>query len=181
MGLMAAARHYALAGDHARCGEYLQRVDRQLVGIDAGLVTMKARFAMWRADAEAVERCRKGIPRLSQVHGASASFMEGFSALYMDLFLGARDVAELDGFEPPSEGFGPRFRTLIEQLIAEVCAHLGAIDRAMAALSRAADNALVDLDWLERCPLLTPLRSHADYAALHERVRTRAEQIWTLR
>ena len=141
---------------------------------DIGLVAMEARFATWRGDIETVRRCRATILR----HPG----MYGFFMLVTEVYLGERDAAgdraRAAGGGP---GFSPRFTTLGEQLTAEVLANAGRIDGAMAALRRAVDNVLVDLEWLERCPLLEPLaHTSRNTPELHRRVRARAEAIWTI-
>jgi serine/threonine-protein kinase len=173
LGLVTAARHYELVGDHDRADEYIQRVRRVVSGSEVGLATMEARFATWRGDVATIVRCRETIRRAP---GTFAFFM-----LMTDVYLGERDAAEIEALPPAAtRGFSPRFTTLGEQLTAEALAHNGRIDGAMAALRRAVDHVLVDLEWLERCPLLAPLRTHPDYAELHARVRARAEQIWAI-
>jgi TolB-like protein len=173
LGLVTAARHYALVGDQARAEEYLERVRATVLGNDVGLIAMEARFATWRGDLPSVERCRAAIQRSPEQFG--------FLTLMLDTYLGLRDVAEVESMPPASSmGFSPRFTTLADQLVAELLASRNRIETAMAALRRAVDNCLVDLEWLERCPALQPLRTHADYAELHRRVRARADEIWSI-
>jgi serine/threonine-protein kinase len=172
LGLLGAARHYELVGDHARADEYLQRV-RASTGAEVGLIAMEARFATWRGDMDTIRRCREAI---RMAPGVFAFFM-----LITDVFLGERDAAEIEAAPPASaRGFSPRFATIGEQLTAEVLASAGRLEGAMAALRRAVDHVLVDLAWLERCPLLEPLRTQPDYSELHARVRARAEEIWAI-
>ena len=172
MGLLSAARHYELVGDHVRADEYLRRV-REATNSETGLLAMEARFATWRGDTEAIVRCRERIRR-------SPGMFE-FFLLITDVHLGERDAAEIEAAPPAStRGFSPRFATIGEQLTAEVLAAAGRLDGAIAALRRAVDHVLVDLVWIERCPLLEPLRTHPDYPELHARVRERAEAIWAI-
>jgi serine/threonine-protein kinase len=72
----------------------------------------------------------------------------------------------------------PRFRSLISQIGAEGMAVAGADDLASAMIQRAVDDALVDIDWLERCPVLARVRTRPEYTQQRERVRARAEAIW---
>jgi hypothetical protein len=39
---------------------------------------------------------------------------------------------------------------------------------------------LVDLDWLDHCPLFDPLREHPRFVELRATVRARCEQIWVV-
>ncbi len=173
LGLVTAARHYALIGDRAKSEEYLDRVKATALNTDVGLVAMEARFATWRRDLPSVERCRDAIRRSPEQFG--------FMSLMLDAYLGERDAAEIEAMSPgAAHGFSPRFTTLADQLIAELLASRGRIEGAMTALNRAADNCLVDLEWLERCPSLEPLRTHPDYLDVHRRVRARADEIWSI-
>lgn len=72
----------------------------------------------------------------------------------------------------------PRFLSLTEQLATEIYAGLGEIEEARFHLMRAADSVLVDLEWLDRCPLLVPLRELPDWSEARRRVQARAEAIW---
>ncbi len=66
-----------------------------------------------------------------------------------------------------------RFRLLLLQLLTEMHAFVGEDALALAALERACDAGLYDLFWLERCPLLEPLRAGAAYARMLGEMRDR--------
>ncbi len=67
---------------------------------------------------------------------------------------------------------------LIRQLATEAFCVAGAYDRAWATLRSAAEGALIDVDWMRRCPLLSPLRGGDEFAGLLATVQARAEVIW---
>ena len=71
-----------------------------------------------------------------------------------------------------------RWITLTAQLGAEVFAFRGDLDAALRHLRRAASLVLIDVTWLDRCPLLAPLRSLDAFAEARRRVEARAEAIW---
>lgn len=75
-------------------------------------------------------------------------------------------------------GTSPRRQTLVEQLLAEEAAYRGRHDVALAHIGRAAELVLIDLEWIDHCPLFEPLRGRAEYAAARGRVWTRCEQLW---
>ena len=67
-------------------------------------------------------------------------------------------------------GRGVRRRAVVAQLKTEVCAFLGDVEGALAALGAAEAANLVDLLWLERCPLLEPVRADGRVAAIAARM-----------
>lgn len=71
----------------------------------------------------------------------------------------------------------PRKQLLLQQLSVELTAMTGAYEDALITLTLADGNGLMDLMWLERCPLLTPLRSSEAYHAVAESVRARVQAV----
>jgi serine/threonine-protein kinase len=71
-----------------------------------------------------------------------------------------------------------RFRAIFDQLLTEVYCLRGYDRRALRALCRAAEGALVDVDWLRRCPSLEPIRQHPEFRRCADLVRGRAAAIW---
>lgn len=70
-----------------------------------------------------------------------------------------------------------RFRLLLLQLLTEMHAFVGEDALALAALERAVDAGLHDLFWLERCPLLEPLRAGLAYARMLRGMRDRLDVV----
>jgi serine/threonine-protein kinase len=71
-----------------------------------------------------------------------------------------------------------RFVAMIQQWGAEASAYHGHEDLALEFMREAADGVLVDLEWLERCPLFDSLRSRPEFEAIRQIVRRRAEAVW---
>jgi hypothetical protein len=63
-------------------------------------------------------------------------------------------------------------------MMAEAHAYRGESARALEHLTRAAEQTLIDLDWLALCPVLEPLRSMPGFVAAETRARRRAEPLW---
>jgi serine/threonine-protein kinase len=59
----------------------------------------------------------------------------------------------------------------------EVLLATGALDRARAVLTDVVAIGLHDLAWLDRCPLVAPLRGEARFAELRAVVATRAATV----
>jgi serine/threonine-protein kinase len=85
---------------------------------------------------------------------------------------GVPTLAELDRIVEGS----PRRKVLFFQMHAEIMASVGDAARALEGISAAESAGLVDVFWLDRCPLLATLREDARFAALHARVARRAAE-----
>ena len=72
----------------------------------------------------------------------------------------------------------PRLRAMVAQFGCEAAAWRGYDALALRCLNAAVDSGLVDLDWLEHCPLLDRLRQHEEYAHALGVVADRADEIW---
>jgi hypothetical protein len=70
-----------------------------------------------------------------------------------------------------------RRRAFFAQLRAEAEAFIGDAEGALAALQLSADSDLIDVFWMDRCPLFDALRADAPFAAIRERVARRAQEI----
>jgi serine/threonine-protein kinase len=168
------SRTHALAGRFDRCELALADVDRR-IGLAARRLTAAARVRMaaWRGDGEDLRRWA------TELHHQDAMNWR-FMSFYAQALVG--EIGE-DGLR---QGFAqviataqnPRFLSFAAQLAAEVYAALGRADEARLHVMRAATSVLVDLEWLDGCPLLAELRKHPDYPDLRRRVRVRAEAIW---
>ena len=64
------------------------------------------------------------------------------------------------------------------QMWAEQTAFWDDRERTLAHLEAATDAALVDLVWLDLCPLLAFVREEPRFVELRARVRARAQAIW---
>jgi len=72
---------------------------------------------------------------------------------------------------------GSRLRPLLFQVQAELLAYVGHLDEALEAITAAVASQLFDLVWLERCPLLDPLRTRPEMALLGAEVAARCAPI----
>ncbi|MFT3770866.1 MAG: protein kinase [Minicystis sp.] len=82
----------------------------------------------------------------------------------------------LDDLTRKVEGGGRR-RVLFCQMYAEMVAFAGDAAATLEALRCADDNGLIDRFWLERCPLLDPIRADPRFLAVHAAVKLRADEI----
>jgi hypothetical protein len=70
---------------------------------------------------------------------------------------------------------GARFQHAIMQFIVEMLAGSGQDEEALALAERAVRAGLLDLVWLERCPLLAALASKPRYQQLHAQLHARVD------
>ena len=71
-----------------------------------------------------------------------------------------------------------RFGSLLQQILVEVHASAGDVAGALEWLSEAHNNLLYDIVWLERCPLLEPLRGAPAFDEIVRAVRASVLQVW---
>jgi serine/threonine-protein kinase len=77
---------------------------------------------------------------------------------------------------------GSRRRTLFFQLNAEVFAYVFEVDHALDAVASAVDAGLLDISWMDRCPLLEAVRKDTRFAPFRAVVQARADRViaaWT--
>jgi serine/threonine protein kinase len=72
---------------------------------------------------------------------------------------------------------GSRRRAFFAQLNAEILAYVFEVDGALACVKEAVDAGLLDLLWMDRCPVLDPVRADARFAPLRAQVDERAQRV----
>lgn len=71
-----------------------------------------------------------------------------------------------------------RFASLLRQILVEVHASAGDVGGALEWLGEAHASLLYDIVWLEKCPLLEPLRGAPRFEEIVRAVRSSANQVW---
>jgi serine/threonine-protein kinase len=172
IALYEVARCSALRG---RMDEY-QRAIAQLASyplLQLPTILMRTRVASWMGNREelraAYEELRKE-PAIVARHAQE----------YASAMLGEANLdAAMAGFDARlAVSSSPRFASMMCQLSVEVLCLMGEPQRALPYLRRAADSALIDLEWLDRCPPLAALRTLPEFQEERLKVRTRVEAIW---
>jgi serine/threonine-protein kinase len=130
------------------------------------------RMSMWSHDDERIHLWERRVREVG--HESSTSF--GMLRMYRSTEPGPA-IAEFERFMRETT-FGARFRTFMLQVMTELlCARPSNLAHALARLSETVDSGLIDLAWIERCPMLAPLRAEPAFAALHVRVVERVQPI----
>jgi serine/threonine-protein kinase len=165
------ARGLALMGEWARadaeCDKLLEKVS------PISHWTVRGRLALWRRDEATTERF------IAQMDAHADAMATQLPRMIVEV-IRQRKLPEiavsLDEEERASPG-GVRRRVFMHQLRGEILGYLGHLPEALASMERSAAEGLVDLLWLERCPLFEELRQDARYLAIHAQVKRRADEI----
>ena len=169
LAVEALVRCHALRADWVRAEEVLERA--RVTKEDSGYWTTRARMLLWRRDAAGATAL------LDELLAFNPSMF--VARLMLGIVAHRRMPAELrDQQIIASESVGSlRRRTFFMQMEAETQAYLGDTERAFASVKRCADAGLIDLGWIDHCPLLEPLRVEPGFAAIRAMVKQRADEI----
>lgn len=163
------ARYHGLYGDAALydgLSKYLFDINERVLWAQ-----LEVRVGAWRGEPE---RIRRGLDALIK----SPHPIAGPLAIYARVALGEQPPAS--GFGPASTTFAmsPRIRSIALQMQAEAYGVSGDIDSSATCLELAATTVLVDLDWIDRCPLLAGARERPAFPEWRRAVALRCEDIW---
>jgi len=172
--LSTVARDHALHGRYEEALSLLAALDRRggsgpLVG---GLA--RVRIAAWRGDREQLVQMAKdnrfpGIPSWQAMRLYAQAILGAFTAQELE-----QQFAQLLGAMKNA-----RRRSLATQLEIEVFSSRGELDTALIHLTRCAQLVLIDITWLDHCPLLEPLRLLPGFADARRVVQARVDAIWS--
>jgi serine/threonine protein kinase len=166
------ARYHALRGDRERCLQWWAEIVRTCPDRHP-VYLQELRFASWFRDTAWVARVAAALG----VEAGQNRIQFSMVRLYP-----RTDLAESELREVVSVGLNtvdnPRVRSLVRQLGCELAAWHGFDQLALEYLTAAADGVLVDLDWLDHCPLLDRLRDREAFARARMLVADRADAIW---
>lgn len=133
------------------------------------------RLLLWHPDRdllESLERLLAANHELPRPVWQGAQLLVAFALAREDR--GALIDRLAERFEPSTN---MRRNAFLAQVLCELaCAH-GQLSRALEFLAAADGYLVTDWQWIERCPLLAPIRGRPEFAAVRERVRVRADAI----
>ncbi|MFO7566771.1 MAG: protein kinase [Enhygromyxa sp.] len=168
------ARYRGLRGDLAGFDEQIERfVTLTGRAHHAPSAMLEVRVGVWYRDTERIAR---GAGRLGEQAPGIPS-MTSFARILTEPDLSAEQIRETVDVAI-SVGRNPRFISLIYQWAAEAALYHGHEELGLEYMQSAADGVLVDLDWVEYCPLFSALRERPEYEGIRQAVRRRAEAIW---
>ncbi|HJK95219.1 MAG TPA: protein kinase [Polyangiaceae bacterium LLY-WYZ-15_(1-7)] len=167
------ARFHALGGRWPAFEAALEALGERLGEAASPTLQTRLRGAVWRGDADEV---RAALALLEDAERPDRRMMRRYGEAALDAAEGQAFRGELGALVAESEN--ARFRAFAHQLGAEIAALHGAEEAAREHVRAAAAGALVDLDWLRRCPLLGALRERGELAEAEAQVAQRAFAIW---
>ncbi len=166
-------RAWALLGEKQRAEDRLGEVPTS-VNESVAYALTRLRLALWwrepaNADdlAEAVAGFlprERSVAKILMRASSRKPLDEGERATLVDLFQSGSTTTE-------------RLAAFHAQLRAEVFIATGDVDAAFEAVRDADANGLIDLMWLERCPLLDDLRGDRELAAIRRSTAVRAARV----
>jgi serine/threonine-protein kinase len=169
------ARIHALRGDREAWARTMAPLAAQPHFQFIGLV-IEARVSGWFGDTERLRDILRRVDSLALGGRARAVVLiaRAFLREYTrdELLAGS----ELLLANSPS----PRLFTTTCQIACEACAANDLRDEALDFLERAAASRLIDLDWLDHCPPLAPLRQHPRFLKVRREISARCETMWIL-
>ena len=142
-------------------------------GTEGVFFVLAARLALWKRDRELVERLRA---RADAVDFAFKLPVIAMTDLVLTGVLSKSLVGLAEGWGKVA-GRALRRPIFFRQLSAEVAAYCGMIDAAVAAVESADELGLIDIVWVDRCPLFAILDGDERFSAARERVRARAAAV----
>ncbi|MEO6575546.1 MAG: protein kinase, partial [Polyangiaceae bacterium] len=166
------ARMHALLGDWTTSDALLVDIPEEASRLNFYWLT-RVRLAIWRRDkVYAAQLLEKILERPFTAQPIAASIChliiqgEALPGVQRAILMGAR-----------ASGRATRRRSFFCQVAAELAAYLGAEDEALSAMEDGVDAKLIDIFWLDRCPLFDDLRSHPRFLAVRKTVDARANEI----
>jgi serine/threonine protein kinase/tetratricopeptide (TPR) repeat protein len=174
IALFEMARCSALRG---KMDEYRQYMDQlwSYPFLRLPALLLRLRVSAWSKDFEDVKLCQeelRGEPAQIAINtGYYAAAVLGQEAL-------EPAMARFDGMLAAK--LSTRFASMVCQLATEVLCLCGQPERAVAYFLRAADSALIDLEWVDRCQALKELRTLPGFLEGRLKVRARVESIWSV-
>jgi TolB-like protein/predicted Ser/Thr protein kinase len=132
---------------------------------------MATRFTMWKRDPAAAKLLAERLTALD----AGSVLARMFVGWIFDKKIPTPERARLDE-RKAAEGITRRMRVFWNQLGAEMRIYVG--EKPMDDVRRAVDLGLVDIAWMDGCPLLDDLRNEPGFAEMRETVATRARIVY---
>ncbi|MBL9041387.1 MAG: protein kinase [Myxococcales bacterium] len=164
------ARLYELQGQHKKCDELLGPASRSAIG-GSYATALRVRICLWRRDPDYARALLREIEAGLQVFQNSQLIVESVAT--------GRpiDIEKLMSGIPLGRTGSQRGQTLFHQLSVEWSSYQGNLQKALRSLAAAVDFGLIDLLWLDHCPLLRPLAGDLQFQALRRIVEGRAKKV----
>jgi serine/threonine-protein kinase len=168
-------RTLALLGDRAAASASIERAIA-LGGAMTGIVS-QARFVMWFVDRPLAARLVENVENA----GLRSHFGGSRILPMLEAFAQNRPMGEIvDLFEKfvDMSTASPRQRSFFYQLATEFAAASNSVEEAFASLEKSAALPLIDLLWMDKCPVLACMRDDPRFMRIRAIVAARVAEIW---
>lgn len=171
------SRIAALNGDWDKADRILEQVLLR-TGQRIVLAT-QARYALWRGDLDRLRALVTDIEGSSDpaFHLVRRVFVPIWQAFVAQDAVAPNDP-RLNPLRSTAAGTSMRMTTFWHQMLAETYAKLAQNGPAIDSIERAVGRSLVDVAWLDRCPLLEGLRSDVRFVRARTATAGRAAALW---
>jgi serine/threonine-protein kinase len=173
---MSIARWHALHADWDAHDRIFEEQARRGNGNAFPVLVMRIRTCAWRGDVATVGK-------LAEIVDPQARKLSRLQpGLFARAFIGELSPEEVARtYEETPLPASARLRTLRFQMATELWLHFERRGDALRALQLAADDSLIDVEWLDHCPLLASLRGSPEHAAARRKAVERGTALVAVR
>jgi len=170
---MILARCYALLGRFEECDPQVVEINRRSGIPNLGGVLYSIRVHAYRWGKRPVNLTISQRKAVRENGWTSVTF-------YADALAGTADPEKIaqwmDEFIPRVTN--RRANMVLKQVCIEICALVGLESKAMSMLADCARGGLIDILWIDKCPVLAPLRSLEGFGQMRDWVWLNAYGVW---
>jgi serine/threonine-protein kinase len=170
------ARAHALLGDYDSAYDILGPVPENATDFTPYMM-LKARFALWRRDAAGAEENARLVDGAIHTSPFVKGSIEGICHLAKTGTLSEYHRDALERGLPFDRRYSPRRLSFHGQMRTEVKLAASDFEGALRDLHVADANGLIDVLWIDRCPLFDPIRQNAELMAIRASTAARADRV----
>jgi len=168
-------RAYALVGDYDSAIEALGSFPADLADV-APYVLIRGRIALWRNDRAGARALADELEK-ANINPDAKFRMNAVLGIALTGELPDAVNASIEATLGFNKNYQPRRLSFHAQVRTELRLGGGRIEEALADLRIADNNGLLDLLWLDRCPLFELVRDRPEYIAIRENTAARVERV----
>jgi serine/threonine-protein kinase len=171
----AMARTHALLGEYDTADEVLGPTPEHPSEL-ASDTLLRVRIALWRRDTTLGQRLADAAEK-TNLPGLARGRLSALLHAVKSRSVTPELTAEMEAALPMHRSISLRRSSFHGQIRTEVKLAAGETRSAMADLRQSDANGLLDLLWLDRCPLMDDLRETPDFVTIRENTAARADRV----